>query len=90
MRHGVKVFAWRSIAAGDEVTIDYRLNAFDGDAWPCACGAPNCTGTVVGSFFAMDDSRQELLLPHAPAFIRREHLRRRRGTAGAAGRRQAG
>ena len=30
MRHGVKVFAWRAIAAGEEITIDYRLNAFDG------------------------------------------------------------
>jgi SET domain-containing protein len=78
MRHGVNVFAWRPIAAGDEVTIDYRLNAFDGDRWTCACGASNCTGTVVGSFFAMDAARQRLLLPHAPAFIRREYHRRRR------------
>jgi hypothetical protein len=27
MRSGVKVFAWRPIRAGDEVLIDYRLNA---------------------------------------------------------------
>jgi hypothetical protein len=33
MRHGVKVFAWRPIAAGHEITIDYRLNAFDDDSW---------------------------------------------------------
>ncbi|HYZ99517.1 MAG TPA: SET domain-containing methyltransferase [Acidimicrobiales bacterium] len=78
MRHGVKVFAWRPIAAGDEITIDYRLNAFDGDSWPCECGAENCTGTVVGSFFAMDPERQRLLLPHAPRFIRREYRRRAR------------
>jgi SET domain-containing protein len=78
MRHGVKVFAWRPIAAGQEITIDYRLNAFDGDSWPCACGAPSCTGTVVGSFFAMTPERQHLLIPHAPAFIRREYERRRR------------
>ena len=78
MRHGVEVFAWRPIAAGDEVTIDYRLNAFDGSSWPCECGAENCIGTVEGSFFAMDPERQALLLPHAPAFIRHEHRRRRR------------
>src|SRR5689334_18777211 len=30
MRHGVTVFAWRTIRMGDEITIDYRLNAFDG------------------------------------------------------------
>jgi hypothetical protein len=76
MRHGVTVFAWRAISAGQEITIDYRLNAFDGSAWPCECGAARCTGTVVGSFFAMDPARQELLFPHAPAFIRREYRRR--------------
>lgn len=81
MRHGVKVFAWRPIAAGVEVTIDYRLNAFEGDRWPCDCGAPGCPGVVTGSFFAMDPDRQRLLLPHAPEFIRREHHRRRRAAA---------
>ncbi len=28
MRTGVKVFAWRDIRCDDEITIDYRLNAF--------------------------------------------------------------
>lgn len=84
MRHGVVVFAWRPITAGEEITIDYRLNAFDGDTWPCACGAVRCTGTVVGSFFAMDPERQQLLLPHAPAFIRREYVRRHRALWGRA------
>ena len=78
MRHGVKVFAWRAIAAGEEITIDYRLNVFDGDSWPCHCGAARCTGTVVGSFFAMDPDRQRAYLPHAPAFIQREYRARRR------------
>jgi len=73
MRHGVKVFAWKPIQARDEITIDYRLNAFEGDSWPCHCGATNCTGVVVGSFFAMEPARQRLLLPHAPEFIRREY-----------------
>jgi len=77
MRHGVKVFAWRPIPAGDEITIDYRLNAFGGDSWPCRCGAADCTGVVEGGFFAMPEERQRLLLPHAAAFIRRERRRRR-------------
>ncbi|MBI2724084.1 MAG: SET domain-containing protein [Chloroflexi bacterium] len=77
MRSGVKVFAWREIRAGDEMTIDYRLNAFDGESWLCACGADACTGTVGGSFFAMTEERQSLLLPYAPAFIAREYRRRR-------------
>ncbi len=76
MRSGVKVFAWRTIAAGDEITIDYRLNAFDGDTWPCDCGSAACTGEVVGSFFALPPERQATYLRHAPAFIRREYLRR--------------
>lgn len=81
MRHGVKVFAWRPIAQDEEITIDYRLNAFaDGDSWPCGCGATSCTGRVEASFFDMPVERQALLLEHAPAFIRREHeLRRRSG-----------
>lgn len=28
MRSGVRVFAWRRIGRGEEITIDYRLNAF--------------------------------------------------------------
>jgi hypothetical protein len=78
MRHGVMVFAWRSIADGEEITIDYRLNAFEGTSWPCQCGSTACTGTVAGSFFAMHAERQELLLPHTPSFIQREYRRRQR------------
>ena len=76
MRSGVKVFAWTPIRAGDEITIDYRLNAFGDDSWPCLCGSPSCTGTVVGSFFALPPDRQTLYLPYAPAFIRAEYRRR--------------
>ena len=77
MRHGVKVFAWRPIRAGEEITVDYRLNAFgDGDSWPCLCGTPSCRGTVEGSYFAMDPARQRLYLPHAPRFIQAEYRRR--------------
>ena len=76
MRHGVKVFAWRPIGAGEEISVDYRLNAFDGDSWPCDCGSDNCSRVVVGSFFAMDPARRRLLLPDAPDFIRRAYRRR--------------
>jgi uncharacterized protein len=76
MRSGVKVFAWRDIAKDEEITIDYRLNAFDGSSWPCECGTPSCTGTVVGSFFAMPPDQQQRYLPYAPAFIQREYRQR--------------
>jgi hypothetical protein len=73
VRHGVAVLALRALDAGDEVALDYRLNALDGDSWPCRCGSPSCTGVVEGSFFALPPERQGELLPHAPAFIRRRH-----------------
>ena len=78
MRSGVKVFAWREIPAGEEITIDYRLNAFDGESWLCACRSASCTGTVVGSFFALPDDRQREYLRYAPRFIQREYRRRSR------------
>lgn len=78
MRSGVRVFAWRNIAAGEEITIDYRLNAFDNEEWPCLCGSGSCTGTVRGSFFSLDAATQARYLPYAPAFIRREYRIRHR------------
>jgi len=76
MRSGVKVFAWRMIRKGEEITIDYRLNAFGGERSGCRCGATNCTGEIVSDFFALDPKRQRLYLPFAPEFIKREHRRR--------------
>ena len=73
MRSGVKVFAWRSIRRGDEITIDYRLNAFGGERWSCACGSPRCSGTIVDDFFSLDERTQRSYLPYAPEFIRREY-----------------
>ncbi|HET8568650.1 MAG TPA: SET domain-containing protein [Candidatus Limnocylindria bacterium] len=80
MRSGVKVFAWRAIRRGEEITIDYRLNAFGGERWRCRCGSASCTGTVIGSFFALDPETQRRYLPYAPPFIRAE-LRRRDATS---------
>jgi SET domain-containing protein len=76
MRSGVKVFAWRAVRRGEEITIDYRLNAFGGQRTTCLCGARNCTGTVVNSYFALSPARQRAYMRYAPAFIRREHRRR--------------
>ena len=81
MRSGVKVFAWREIGEGDEITIDYRLNAFGDESSTCLCGAANCGGEVVWSFFALDETIQRLYLPFAPSFIRAKYRRRiREGT----------
>jgi hypothetical protein len=72
MRSGVKVFAWRGIQRDEEITIDYRLNAFGGRRTRCLCGAPGCTGWLVNSFFALDAARQRSYLKYAPRFIQRE------------------
>ena len=73
MRRGVKVFAWRAIGAGDEITIDYRLNAFGGGRWKCFCGARSCTGEIVGDFFSLSRVRQREYVRFAPPFIQREY-----------------
>ena len=57
MWRGTVVFAWTVIPAGHEITIDYRLNAFGDDMWPCDCGRPNCKGYVTGSFFSLSRRR---------------------------------
>lgn len=72
MRSGVNVFAWRAVRRGEEITIDYRLNAFSGQRTRCLCGGPSCTGWLVNSFFALDAARQRSYLRYAPRFIQRE------------------
>jgi len=75
VRSGVKVFARRRIRRGEEITIDYRLNAFSGEPFRCHCGTTACTGIVVNSFFALPESRQREYLPYAPRFIKQEYRR---------------
>ncbi len=76
MRSGVKVFAWRAIRKGEEITIDYRLNAFGSERSRCLCGSRSCTGTLANSFFALSPGRQLSYLSYAPGFIRAEYRRR--------------
>jgi hypothetical protein len=76
LRRGVRVVAWSPIDAGDEITLDYRLNALDGPPWECRCGAQACTGLVEGGFFSFDAGRQRELLRFAGDFVRNEHHRR--------------
>ncbi len=80
MRSGVRVFAWRAIDAGDEITIDYRLNGFDDtERWPCLCG--HCDGEVTGSFFSLAAARAEAYLSYTPRSIQVEVRRWRRAEA---------
>lgn len=76
MRKGTLVYAWKPIRQGEEITIDYRLNAFSNERYDCTCGSTNCTGYVILSYFAMSEERQRTYLPYAPKFIRDEYYRR--------------
>ncbi len=79
MRSGVKVFAWRNIRRGDEITVDYRLNAFGSARSTCLCGSASCSGEITGDFFSLPAVRQRRYLPYAPRFIQREYRRRAAG-----------
>jgi SET domain-containing protein len=80
MRKGVNVYAWKDIRQGEEITIDYRLNAFDGGRYECFCGSASCPGYMINSFFAMSQHQQRLYLPYAPKFLREEYHRRNRSS----------
>jgi len=43
----VWLYARRAIAAGEELTYDYKLSAEGGAMGTCHCGAPGCRGTMV-------------------------------------------
>ena len=90
MRSGVKVFAWRSIRPGEEITIDYRLNAFGGQRSTCVCGSVNCSGEIISDFFSIEAARQRRYLPYAPDFIRREYRRRLKSAPDLGGGRRPG
>lgn len=55
--------ARRDIAASEEITIDYSVNAAEGSAWPCHCGARRCRGEVVGDFFRLPIALQREYRP---------------------------
>lgn len=76
MRKGTHVYAWKDIAQGDEITIDYRLNAFTNERWDCSCGSSNCQGYVISDFFSLTEEQQKTYLPYAPAFIQAEYRKR--------------
>src|SRR5205814_7310035 len=64
------VIALRSIAAGDEITVDYRLHAYDHGTgvrvMDCAVDPARGPHTVLGEFFSLPQERQERYLESAP------------------------
>lgn len=47
--------ARRSIAPGEEVTVDYVIATHNEQTLPCRCGAARCRGEIPGSVFGLDD-----------------------------------
>jgi SET domain-containing protein len=70
------IVARRTIAAGEEVTIDYNVNISGGTAWPCHCGARRCLGTVVGDFFLLPAEIQREYRPLLADWFVRRHAGR--------------
>jgi len=65
-RSGVRrVWAWKNIREGDELTWDYAINIWE--EWvapvPCHCGAENCRGMIQGNFFTLPREFQRRYLP---------------------------
>ena len=68
--------ARRDIPRGAEITCDYNINIAGGTAWPCRCGAPRCSGTVMGDFFLLPPALQREYRPLLSEwFVRRHHSR---------------
>jgi len=75
---GRYLFALKAIKKGEEITGDYRINAFAKDRWRCYCGSKSCTGWIVGDFFSLPEKLQKKYLPYTIKVIREEYKRRHR------------
>ncbi len=70
------LLAKRAIAAGEELFMDYALNAVGGDLWECRCGAANCRGRRVCDFFALPVEVQRANLPYLDPWFAEVHAGR--------------
>ena len=71
-----------TIASGDEVTIDYRLNAYDDGTgvWlmECRCDPARGPHEVRGEFFSLPPDVQRRYLEWVPPFIREMYAERQK------------
>lgn len=58
------LLAMRDIAKGEELLLDYALNAVDGDEWQCQCHARTCRGFHKCDFFTLSPGLQLEYLPY--------------------------
>ena len=76
LQKGVSFYAIKNIKKGEEITGEYRINAFDKYKWRCYCGSKNCKKWIVSDFFDIDPKLQKKYLPYAPKFIQKEYKNR--------------
>lgn len=70
------LFAMKRIRKGEEITVDYRINAFDRNKWRCYCGSKNCKDWCVSDFFTISEKLQKRYLPYTIKVIREEYKKR--------------
>ena len=73
---GSSLLALKSIRRGEEITVDYRINAFDRNKWRCYCGSKDCKGWCISDFFTIPENLQKKYLPYTIKVIREEYYRR--------------
>jgi histone-lysine N-methyltransferase SETD2 len=69
-------FALKPIRKGEEITVDYRISAFDKNRWRCYCGSKDCKGWCISDFFTIPERLQKKYLPYTIKVIREEYYRR--------------
>lgn len=70
------LLARRDIAAGEEISMDYALNAIDGDVWDCRCNSENCRGLHKCDFFCLPLEVQLENLPYLDPWFASVHAPR--------------
>jgi SET domain-containing protein len=70
------LLAMREIGAGEEIFMDYALNAADGDEWECRCNVPTCRGFHKCDFFTLAPQLQRDYLPFLDPWFAEVHAAR--------------
>lgn len=70
--------ALKAIKKGEEITVDYRINAHTGNSWKCYCGSKNCSGKVISDFFSLNEKLQKKYLPYSAKYIQAEYKKRQK------------
>lgn len=69
---GIVVVAWRDIAVGEELTIDYATcDDSDYDEFDCLCGSANCRGQVTGQDWKLPELQSKYAGHFSPYLARR-------------------